>query len=325
VERAKQAFQEGVVELWLTSEDLGAYGHDISVTLPELLWQLVRVVPEGCMVRLGMTNPPYIMDHMTEMAAILRHPRVYSFLHIPVQCGSDSVLSEMRREYTTSDFTSLVDYLKEHVPDITIATDIICGFPTETEEDFEGTMQLVQHYQFPSLFINQFYPRPGTPAARMRRIPTHEVKARSRKLSRLFQSYQPYSHLVGTRCSVLVTEVSSDGRFFVGHDKPYRQVLVPREDGLMGRMVQVLITSAGKHYVLGELLQEPLVELASHTLPSTPAAVSMTTCPLPDMMDTKTSSHNVWGQGSLDRVLLAIVVCIVCWLLAQHSHQLISS
>ena len=65
VERAKQAFQEGVVELWLTSEDLGAYGHDIGVTLPELLWQLVRVVPEGCMVRLGMTNPPYIMDHMT--------------------------------------------------------------------------------------------------------------------------------------------------------------------------------------------------------------------------------------------------------------------
>ena len=65
VERAKQAFQEGVVELWLTSEDLGAYGHDIGITLPELLWQLVRVVPEGCMVRLGMTNPPYIMDHMT--------------------------------------------------------------------------------------------------------------------------------------------------------------------------------------------------------------------------------------------------------------------
>ena len=55
---------EGVVEVWLTSEDLGAYGHDIGVTLPQLLWQLVRVVPEGCMVRLGMTNPPYIMDHM---------------------------------------------------------------------------------------------------------------------------------------------------------------------------------------------------------------------------------------------------------------------
>lgn len=55
---------EGVVEVWLTSEDLGAYGHDIGVTLPELLWQLVGVVPEGCMLRLGMTNPPYIMEHM---------------------------------------------------------------------------------------------------------------------------------------------------------------------------------------------------------------------------------------------------------------------
>ena len=57
-------YPEGVVEVWLTSEDLGAYGHDIGITLPQLLWQLVRVVPEGCMVRLGMTNPPYIMDHM---------------------------------------------------------------------------------------------------------------------------------------------------------------------------------------------------------------------------------------------------------------------
>lgn len=122
---------EGVVEVWLTSEDLGAYGRDISVTLPQLLWQLVRVIPEQCMLRLGMTNPPYILDHMEvihthinthptlsppsmqDMAAILNHPRVYSFLHVPVQSGSDSVLAEMRREYTVSDFTSLVDYLRE--------------------------------------------------------------------------------------------------------------------------------------------------------------------------------------------------------------------
>lgn len=103
---------EGVVELWVTSEDLGAYGHDIGVTLPELLWQLVEVVPEGCMLRLGMTNPPYIMEHMEEMADILNHPRVYSFLHVPVQCGSDSVLADMKREYTVEDFKLLVDFLK---------------------------------------------------------------------------------------------------------------------------------------------------------------------------------------------------------------------
>ena len=100
------------MEIWLTSEDLGAYGRDIGVTLPELLWQLVNVIPDGCMLRLGMTNPPYIMEHVKDIAAILSHPRVYSFLHVPVQCGSDAVLGDMKREYTIADFRHLVDYLK---------------------------------------------------------------------------------------------------------------------------------------------------------------------------------------------------------------------
>lgn len=78
------------------------------------------------------------------------------------------------------------------VPGITIATDIICGFPTETDEDFEATVDLVHEYQFPSLFINQFYPRPGTPAAKLKRIDTVEVKRRTKALAELFHSYFPY-------------------------------------------------------------------------------------------------------------------------------------
>ena len=188
---------EGVVEIWLTSEDTGAYGKDIGVTLPQLLWKLVDVIPDGCMLRLGMTNPPYILEHLEvcdwqclclvwvltlnppiypevvkkrgfevvymcdcsnicyilvwftslsqfifclfwvsspnntdvscqsstfpsitffllqEMAKILNHSRVYSFLHVPVQAGSDNVLLEMRREYTVEDFKHVVDFLKE--------------------------------------------------------------------------------------------------------------------------------------------------------------------------------------------------------------------
>ncbi|KAI0220406.1 Threonylcarbamoyladenosine tRNA methylthiotransferase [Lamellibrachia satsuma] len=134
IERARQSFREGVVELWLTSEDTGAYGRDIGHTLPELLWKLVEVIPEGAMLRLGMTNPPYILEHLEAMARILRHPRVYSFLHLPVQSASDSVLMDMKREYCQADFRRVVDFLKERVPDITVATDIICGFPTETDK-----------------------------------------------------------------------------------------------------------------------------------------------------------------------------------------------
>lgn len=181
VARAKQSFEEGVIEIWLTSEDLGAYGHDIGVTLPQLLWKLVEVIPEGARMRLGMTNPPYILEHLEEMAKILRHPRVYSFLHVPVQSASDSVLMDMKREYCQADFRHVTDFLKERVPGVTIATDVICGFPTETEDDFEETMKLVEEYKFPSLFINQFFPRPGTPAAKMPRIPAQLVKQRTKK------------------------------------------------------------------------------------------------------------------------------------------------
>ena len=98
VQRAQQAFLEGVVEIWLTSEDTGAYGIDIGVTLPDLLKELVQVIPEGCRLRLGMTNPPYILDHLEAIAKIMNSDRVYKFLHVPIQSGSDAVLSDMKRD-----------------------------------------------------------------------------------------------------------------------------------------------------------------------------------------------------------------------------------
>ncbi|KAL4616954.1 threonylcarbamoyladenosine tRNA methylthiotransferase [Arapaima gigas] len=225
VERARQSFLEGVCEIWLTSEDTGAYGKDIGTDLPTLLWRLVEVIPEGAMLRLGMTNPPYILEHLEEMAKILSHPRVYSFLHVPVQSASDSVLMDMRREYCVADFRHVVDFLKDRVPGITIATDIICGFPGETDNDFQETMDLVKEYRFPSLFINQFYPRPGTPAARMEQVPAQVKKQRTKELSQLFHSYNPYDHKVSQRQQVLVTEESFDAQYFVAHNKFYEQVL----------------------------------------------------------------------------------------------------
>lgn len=254
VARAVQSFQEGVVEIWLTSEDLGAYGRDIGVTLPELLWRLVDVIPKGAMMRLGMTNPPYILEHLEEMAKILNHPRVYSFLHVPVQSASDSVLMDMKREYCIDDFRHVVDFLKERVPGITIATDVICGFPTETDEDFDETMRLVEEYHFPSLFINQYFPRPGTPAAKLNRIDAKEVKKRTKAISELFQSYLPYEQEIGAIQTVLVTETSHDKNFYVGHNKFYDQVLVPKDEKLMGKSVDVEITSVGKHYLRCKLL-----------------------------------------------------------------------
>jgi threonylcarbamoyladenosine tRNA methylthiotransferase CDKAL1 len=259
VTRAKQVIEEeGVVEIWLSSEDTGAYGRDIGTNLPELLWKLIAVLPEGTFLRVGMTNPPYILEHLEEMAKILSHPRVYSFLHIPVQAASDKVLRDMRREYTCAEFKRVVEFLRERVPGLTIATDIICGFPTETAEDFEETLALVRQYQFPVLFINQFYPRPGTPAAKMPRVPTNEVKRRSRELTHLFQQFHPYNGRVGERTKILVDDKAPDGIHYVGRTKAYEQVLIPKDKRIMGKLIEVEITEVRKFEMFGRVIEESI-------------------------------------------------------------------
>ena len=272
--RVKSVITEGVVEIWLTSEDLGAYGRDIGVSITELLWRIIETIEESdkegnVMLRVGMTNPPYILEHLEEMCKILNHPRVYSFLHVPVQAASDTVLDDMRRLYTLADYKKVVDTLIENVPGITIATDVICGFPTETADDFEITLKLVEEYKFPALHISQFYPRPGTPASRLPLLPTQEVKRRSRALTSLFESYTKNDEsLIGTILEgVLVTDRSSDGVHLIAHDKAYRQILVPiAEDGeewiksVMARKLDVRVTNVGKYHLIGEPLNEVKVK-----------------------------------------------------------------
>jgi len=207
-----------------------------------------------------MTNPPYILEHVEEMAKILSHPRVYSFIHIPVQSGSDSVLDAMKRKYTVAEFKKVVNALTEGTKEaggITIATDIICGFPTETEEDFEKTMDLMREFRFPVTHISQFYPRPGTPAAKMTRIPTGIVKNRSRKITNFFESYEAYGdEIIGTEQEVLVTEINSgSGDLYVAHNRYYNQVLVPRTKNLLGKLCRVRITKKGKYFLMGEVIE----------------------------------------------------------------------
>ncbi|KAJ0025825.1 hypothetical protein Pint_07389 [Pistacia integerrima] len=121
---------DGVKEIWLSSEDTGAYGRDIGVNLPILLNALVAAFPPdgSAMLRIGMTNPLFILDHLREIAEVLRHPCVYSFLDVPVQSGSDAVLTAMNREYTVSDFRTVVGNLTALVAGMQISTDIICGY-----------------------------------------------------------------------------------------------------------------------------------------------------------------------------------------------------
>ena len=256
VERIKTVLAEGVIEIWLTSEDTGAYGRDIGTDLPTLLTAILDVMPDGTMLRLGMTNPPYILEHVEAMGKLLKHPRMYSFLHVPIQAAADSILYAMNREYTQADFRQVVDGIRAANPGATIATDIICGFPGETDEDFEETMELCREYKFPCLYINQFFARPGTPAARMDKCDTKEVKKRTKKLSELFKSYFPHASKVGNKYRVLCAEVSTDKKHYVAHNKNYDQILVPLQEELMGKMFDVEIIEAGKFHMIGKVIQE---------------------------------------------------------------------
>lgn len=268
VDRVKSIAAEPVAkrvsEIWMTSEDTGAYGRDIGTDIGQLLRRVVGVLPDadeegrgGVMLRVGMTNPPYILEHLEVVAEVLSHPKVFAFLHVPVQSGSNRVLDAMRREYTVEEYRRVCDYLLEHVPGMTIATDIICGFPNETESDFEKTMRVVGDYRLAITNISQFYPRPGTPAAKMKRINTQVVKNRSRRLTKLFESFRPYNGLEGKRVKVwFCTEEGTDGtgtKCSIGHSKSYVKVLVPFDGSLPGRSRMVIIKQAYRFHVEADL------------------------------------------------------------------------
>ncbi|KAG7669451.1 hypothetical protein Ndes2437B_g05623 [Nannochloris sp. 'desiccata'] len=264
LKRARAAVSDPLVrEIWLSSEDTGAWGRDLGSSLPELLREMLAVLPDdgSTMLRVGMTNPPYILEHLKEIAELLRHPACFEYLHVPVQSGSDAVLLGMNREYTVAEFERVCDELIAHVPQIELATDIIAGFPNEGPEDHAATLSLLRKYRFPHCHISQFYPRPGTPAARMKRVPTDVVKARSREISLEVDSWtDSYTNLVGAVHRCCIVDTAADGVSLVGHNKTYAQVLLPAEapDGsgnLMGCVVEAKIISASRWSVKGDVLK----------------------------------------------------------------------
>jgi len=255
-----KACKEGVKEIWLTSEDTGAYGRDINTDLPTLIMDILKDLPNDVMIRIGMTNPPYIMEHLDKMVRILNHPNVYAFLHLPVQAGSNAVLDKMNREYKVEDFYYVCDYLLKYVSNITIATDIICGFPTETKEDFEQTLALINKYKLQVINISQFYPRPGTVAAKWKKVDTKEVKRRSTTVANLFHSYPNYESLKDTVQRVWIHDSKDENRqsdesYVVGHTKGYVKVLIKKEElNLLGKQVICKINDIHKWHVYGTII-----------------------------------------------------------------------
>jgi len=255
VERVRSSIKEGVQQIWLTSEDTGAYGLDINTNIVHLLRAVVNEVPDGCMLRLGMTNPPYMMKHIQAVGEILNHPRVFEFIHIPVQSGSDKVLMDMQREYTIGMFRRLCKGLREKCPHLTIATDIITSFPTEREEDHRKTVELVDEFKFPIVNITQFYPRPNTAAANMKRIHGNISKQRRTEVTNAFHSYETNEKYEGCIERVWFSDTEAGRRQTVGHTKTHVKVLVDQDDSLLGQNRMVQITGTSKWHISGHVVE----------------------------------------------------------------------
>ncbi|MGM5480631.1 MAG: tRNA (N(6)-L-threonylcarbamoyladenosine(37)-C(2))-methylthiotransferase [Nanobdellota archaeon] len=222
------ALDNGCKELWLVSEDTGAYGLDSNTTLPSLLEDISSAVfaMKGIKIRLGMINPHFAHRYRHELVSFLKKDFVYNFIHIPIQSGSNAVLKEMNRPYTREQCLEVCSFFKEEIPDITISTDIICGFPTETEDDFSQTMNLVSSISFPIINISKFYPRPKTPASKRPLLPTSIPKQRSSQLTSWFSKQQPNKSYTNTLVSTVITDYSPRFNTLLGRTDNYRQVII---------------------------------------------------------------------------------------------------
>ncbi|MHC1566539.1 MAG: tRNA (N(6)-L-threonylcarbamoyladenosine(37)-C(2))-methylthiotransferase [Candidatus Syntropharchaeia archaeon] len=242
--------ERGVKEVRITAQDCSAYGLDIGRRFPELLEMLCDI--EGNFrIRVGMMNPSTIKEILDDLIDVFENEKVFKFLHAPVQSGSNRVLKKMRRDYTVEEFVEIVDSFRRRFDEITISTDFIVGFPTETEEDFEESLNLLRRIEAEKVNITRFSRRPGTEAAKMKDILERIKKERSRKFTRLYHEIaeEKNRRLIGKKLHVLITERGKK-RGVIGRDSAYRNVVIG-EDLSLGSEVEVVVTGARSTYLIG--------------------------------------------------------------------------
>lgn len=241
---------QGASEVQITAQDTAAYGSDIGTDLGQLLNRLVQI-PGDFMLRVGMMNPNSALLIKDELLRSYQSPKIYRFLHIPVQSGSDRVLRSMGRRYTAANFLNLVSAFRLAYPDITIITDVIVGFPCETDEDFIETLDLVERLQPDKVNITRFSARPGTPAARLYDMPDRIKKDRSREMTRLWLriAAQKNRYYEGRILQARITERGRDGTMKARADNYLGIVIKGRPKP--GSTVRVAVTNSNPFYVSG--------------------------------------------------------------------------
>ncbi len=243
-------------EIWLTAEDTGSYGKDIGSSLPKLLELLLKHKGDY-RIRLGMMNPLFLESFYGDFKRLFADERIYKFLHLPLQSGSDKILDSMNRNYTAKQFLGLAERLRSDFPNLTLATDIIVGFPGETESDFRMTVNTIKKLKPCVANISRYGARPNTPAEKFpNQISGAVKKRRSKSLTELCRtiSKNEKKKMQGNIERILVTEKGLAGKGnYVGRASNYVAVVI--EENLLGIYADVEIRGAETNYVAGKLQQ----------------------------------------------------------------------
>ena len=251
VQDAATSISQGCREVWVTAEDTATY-NDNGTQLPELL-NMITEIPGDFRIRVGMTTPNSLSKIIDPMLDAMQSPKLYKFIHIPIQSGNDQILSAMRRKYTVQEFKDVVNRLRETIPEIGISTDIICGFPGETPEQFQDSLDLIKWLRPDVLNINRFWERPGTDAAKMPgRLHGRETKERSRMMTTLWKeiAVDVGKRWIGWEGEILVTEHGKRGTK-VGRNYVYKAIAV-KTDARLGSFVNVRVKKSGVGYLVAE-------------------------------------------------------------------------
>jgi len=257
-ERVQSDFAAGAREFWVTSQDTACYGRDLGSNLAELLEALGGLAGDF-KVRVGMMTPNMVTDMQSQLIEAFRSDKVFKFLHLPVQSGDDETLNRMRRFYTAEQFKSLVNAFRAEFPDLTLATDIIIGFPGETAEAFEKTLKLLEEVKPDVVNVSKFFARPKTAAAKMQDglVELGEIKRRSTVAAKLAKriSLEQNKRWVGWMGEVLVDEKGKVEGSWVGRNCAYKPIVIKSTDCLMDKTVRVKVVEASATYLKGAIAE----------------------------------------------------------------------
>ncbi|MGC8811982.1 MAG: tRNA (N(6)-L-threonylcarbamoyladenosine(37)-C(2))-methylthiotransferase [Candidatus Aenigmatarchaeota archaeon] len=253
---AEQAIKEGDKEIWLTSQDTSSYGFDRGkLELPLLLEEICKL--EGkFFVRVGMMNPLFTKKILEDLVQSYKNEKIFKFLHLPIQSFSEKILEEMKRGYKPKDALEIIEKFSNSFPNLTLSTDIMVGFPSESEEDFEKTLGFIEKVKPDVVNISKFGPRPRTEAAKMKQLPNHIVKKRSKEAFELVRkiSFEKNQRWLGWEGECLIDEKGVKNKTFLARNFAYKPIVVKSEKNLLGEIKNIRITEARSNYLIGKIL-----------------------------------------------------------------------